>query len=703
MSGRGDLHDEDRPPRRLPLGGDIPGRGYGATARPPEEVDRRGTDESPTGRQRSRTTGETRPAAISSRSTEAEAQDLLALRQAVQGDDRAFAELLRHNDDTIRRFLAAMVGVDAMEDATRTCYLKAYRGLPLAPPTSPRLWLLGIAEGISRDLVRRQTHSRSAVPSLDPPIDIHLDPEVRLVTGLVDAVGLTLREAARLISGGPAEAAELLDRGRSRTTHPTTFPEPPDHARDFWNDLGRQLLAERDAPAARRVPADPSHLAERDPGQVRAPHPPRPSRRSNQAARGMAHRVRERSPREIPWGSLMVGLGILSAVLLVVAVSVSTARKASERDAEIGETTAKVLDRLDAALTGDAIISGTVVVSDSRIADFPDGTFTITRSATGSYRTTAADDSTSEAYDVATNQFTFIDRRPDPPTATIIEGVAPGPPSATAVAPDTVGDLLADAVRIVRVGTAHQVATVTLPTGTSSTVAAGDGGSPAWVIQARLSTDLPVRNGVSILPGVGRLLTIDADTARLTVDQALQLPTELEILRGGRVVLRLSFESLEIAQSINADTFTIPVPEDAEQSTSVEGFTTVGVDQARTMIDRNMRTPSVLPDGFVLASVAVDEQSRTVVTTYRAGSRQLTLTVTPARAGTAGVADPFGKASSGSSAKTVELRSGAFSGARAWTADIPLAHLWTTHGQATMTITGDTTTDELVRIASSMK
>ncbi|HEY7939389.1 MAG TPA: hypothetical protein VID05_06125, partial [Acidimicrobiales bacterium] len=145
--------------------------------------------------------------AIASRATSEEARDLLALRRAKAGDDASFAALLRANDATLRAFTVALIGTEAMDRVVRDAYVKAYRALDLAPDRDPRLWLLRVAGTACFDEQRRQTRpsrrrARSAVhddgeptPEL-APVPAELPDEQRVALALVDAAGLTIREAA---------------------------------------------------------------------------------------------------------------------------------------------------------------------------------------------------------------------------------------------------------------------------------------------------------------------------------------------------------------------------------------------------------------------------------------------------------------------------------------------------------------------------
>ncbi|MBS1847415.1 MAG: hypothetical protein JST73_03975, partial [Actinobacteria bacterium] len=296
---------------------------------------------------------------VASRSTEAEATDLVSLRRAKRGDTGAFADLVRANDDDVRNLVWALVGGPDLDELCTRVYVRAFRGLPLAPSTSPRIWLLGIADGTARDALRRRSSQHASESVAGPPIPVDLASRQRLVLASIDAVGLTARETARLTGGDIAVVRELLRESHDAGLRIEHRSAPPHHT-DFWNALGRRLLVEQSGPAASR-PVDPSATV----AEFSEPVARFPTRATTAAARGMAIRVDQQHPRTVPWRPILVTVAVLLGVGVLVGAALSAARHASRHDAGLGETAEKTLDQLDASLARNVVVSGTVRISST--------------------------------------------------------------------------------------------------------------------------------------------------------------------------------------------------------------------------------------------------------------------------------------------------------------------------------------------------
>jgi DNA-directed RNA polymerase specialized sigma24 family protein len=732
--------------------------------------------------------------AIASRATSEEARDLLALRRAKAGDDASFAALLRANDATLRAFTVALIGTEAMDRVVRDAYVKAYRALDLAPDRDPRLWLLRVAGTACFDEQRRQTRpSRSRARSAahgdgEPtpelaPVPAELPDEQRVALALVDAAGLTIREAARVTERIPDRLRDDLHAARDATAGVALLrPEAaPTHGADFWNDVARRLLVARETPSTRLDPVDersaaigyalptlstpapdqprsgPSQASPRQQPRRRSPgtgpvgnrsseaaraaqaaHAPGatpsaprpvavpPSPRAEQAARGMATRVRQTRTRNVPWGRIVAIGAVVVVMLIAVLVVVTLASRATNRDARLGLTTDKVLNRLDDNLSADRTVTGTLrVTAPGRVAEPTTGRYIFIHVSDGSYRLTAADGHWDEAYDASAGTFEVRGSTGPKGAATAtkvsLTGLAPGPPDHSAFDARATGDPLAATLRLLHEGTGRQVTTSELlPAGTTDTSQA----TAVWVITAHL----PRSSAASLHPllaGVGSLATDPAgDEVRVVVDQSLLLPLRLQVLHAGASVIDVRLGSLAVNDPLPAGS--LRVGGAALTATRDLGFRATALDAAQAVVGYQPLTPAFVPDGYVLTDVAVRAAAPAgvrstaggtnppdvdvVSLTYRRGS--LSLTVTTRRTGASAKAwhDPFAPATSaggtGSAARTdpvaTHLGSGAFAGTTARGGSSPLPHLWAVDDQYVLTVAGDLGASELHTVAASM-
>lgn len=645
---------------------------------------------------------------VTSRTTSEEARDLLSLRRAKRGEDGAFAELIRVNDPSVRGCVAALVGVGSVDAVMQDTYLRAYRGLPLSPTSSPRIWLLGVADGACRDAIRRWDRSGGRNrPTDSPPIPLTLPAEQRLAIALVAGAGLTFREAGRLVEGGIDAVRAALD-GSDDVLEVVTADDrrAPPASDAFWNTLGRRLLVERAAPATtfdadqHRADAD-DPIATGSPGGSTAV----PSLQAGRAARGMRQRVAERSPRVVPWHRIGIAVGVVVTIGAVLFVLVSTAQRASHRDAALGETADKILAKLDQALARDTSVTGTAVVVVSGSARLPVGRYRIARSSAGSYQVAATTGTSAEGWDIPSSTFVIVGRG-DPPAASASTGLAPGPPEPNAISGAAVGDLLAESIQIVHRGSAGTVEStmVTVPTsravsGPTTTVP----GTPVWVVRASLNPDRTVGSGR--LPGIGYLDGIDADEVRLVADQSLVLPRRLELLQRGRVVFDVSFVDLSISQQAATSSYAPVIPPGATVSRVDGGFARLSLSSLPTQVGRPLSTPSYLPDGYVLATTSANATTKVAVLGYRNGSQQLTVTLRPPAARPAD--DPFAgtgaSTASSTKPKAITIRSGALRERPGWEASSPINRVWVDGASSQVIAVGDPSVDELVKVVSSMQ
>jgi RNA polymerase sigma-70 factor, ECF subfamily len=156
------------------------------------------------------------------------------LRRARRGDQRAFAQLVRHYDDGLRALAYRLLGDrDRMDDALQEAYVDAFRALPgFRGEAEFGTWLYRIAYTACLDELRR---TRTVVPldsvrdRVDPSPTTDervaargdlgaalatLPPEDRAAVLLVDAQGFDYRSAAEILGVPEGTVASRLNRAR---------------------------------------------------------------------------------------------------------------------------------------------------------------------------------------------------------------------------------------------------------------------------------------------------------------------------------------------------------------------------------------------------------------------------------------------------------------------------------------------------------
>ncbi len=135
------------------------------------------------------------------------AEDRLLVERARDGDQRAFAELVRRHQDRVFRFVLRMTDSrDEAMDLTQDTFMKAWQALPRWQPQAQfRTWLFQIARNESLDLLRRR--GRVEFVPIDEGLAVaanDLAPDERLeIRQQYDRLDVALRSL-------PAEHREIL-------------------------------------------------------------------------------------------------------------------------------------------------------------------------------------------------------------------------------------------------------------------------------------------------------------------------------------------------------------------------------------------------------------------------------------------------------------------------------------------------------------
>ena len=562
--------------------------------------------------------------------------------------------------------------------------------------------------------------------------------EDRIALTLVDVAGMSVEQAAATIEVEHPTVASRLGRARANVQRsltasheeaesgswsPVATPAPdnlagwfdlqpvPAHGDAFWERVGAQLLDAKYRPAA--PGPDPGRIGsvrtKRGPGDGTEPQgvtsTPTTHGGAPAVVKGLAGRSHlGRRARSSNLGRVVVVVIVLAALGGIVAGAFAIAGKVTHHDNQLGLTSSKVIDHVNDALAGDQVVTGTVAV-DSGGSPVAADTYVFARSVDGSYEVTGSH--WSEAYDASTGRFSTVGDIGNGSQVSLVQtGVAPGPPDPTAASFAELGDPLTAVVRLLRQG--HNTNLTSL----------GDNGAPQYVLDADLSAaGSGPPSGAGVVPGVGAFATTGgADHVRVVIDQSLELPVDLQLTRELGPVMHLRFSNLSIAQAPPADAFR-PAAHGAQ--TISRGFQTTALSGVQAAVGHAPLTPSYLPGGFTLATVATmahapDGATSTaanrnppdqgvVVLTYRHGGDTIVIT-TRAFTSAAGKLwlDPFAATGTGAS-NSVTLTGGTFQQVGATSGDKPVAHLWGHDRTTVFTVAGDVSESQLENVASSLQ
>jgi hypothetical protein len=432
--------------------------------------------------------------------------------------------------------------------------------------------------------------------------------------------------------------------------------EVPEHAPAFFAELDRRLARSRGASAPGRWP-----------------------------------RVRRRRVR---WGLRLAAAAVVAAVA-AAALAVLASERSPQIVAPEVASAAQIKAKVRTSLANLDNLSGVLASDGPERDDVARWRFALT--ARGDLRLAGPGEGELITYDAAAGIVRSAQRSASLGESPIFyaerRGVAPGPPDAGTPTLSHLDELGAF-VRALLAADDPRVRETTYE------------GRPAW----RLDVDA-VPN--AIVP------ELSADRFEITVDRATGMPVQVVERRRGAFLREIRIEELAVDRGLPPDTFRLAFPEGAEVMRSDGGFRSVGLDDAAGIVGYPPLVPSHVPDGYELVEVAVAQEagatgteggnppSRMVVSlSYRRGLDQLLVT-TRLAAAPAGYAwsDPLATGEGFvDRPEPVVLADGALRGVRAQLVIVPrgIPHLWALADELVVTVGGDLSRAELVKVAESL-
>ena len=415
------------------------------------------------------------------------------------------------------------------------------------------------------------------------------------------------------------------------------------------------------------------------------------------AAERTARRPRRRRRPQVRWA---VRVAAVAAVVALAAVAFDALRPEQGRTPGVVEAAraAEIQARVQEALTSARALSGILVWDGPQRGDESRWEFLLT--ARGDFRLSGLTRTEESAYDAERGVERLYSRDEEGiVSAGIMRGLAPGWPDATSsgwMLPDDFGAL----VRVFLAAKDPAVAEVTTADG-----------RPAWRLQVEA-----IPSG--ILPPE---LTGDAFT--ITVDKETGMPVEVTETRDGAFRSQIRIEKPAVNPDVPADAFTLDFPPDAEPTTLDHGFRRVSLADAGDAVGYAPLVPQWVPTGFLLAEVAVspgvgvpggveasNPPSTDVVSlSFRRGLDQFLVTTRLRNVpgwDSGAWSDPLGTGEGyRDRPERVRVRRGALSGVELNLLIVPrnIPHIWALTDRLVVTVSGDLSRTELLRVSESLE
>jgi hypothetical protein len=262
-----------------------------------------------------------------------------------------------------------------------------------------------------------------------------------------------------------------------------------------------------------------------------------------------------------------------------------------------------------------------------------------------------------------------------------------------------------------------------------------DQGPPSWVlpgefaayVRAAIAAGDPAVHEVTYRGAPAWQLDVDtipnavapelsADRFEITIDRRTGLPVRIVETKNGRFLRELRIEDVAVDKKLPPGTFTLRFPQGADVMRSDDGFRRVPLEAVVGVVGYSPLVPRWVPDGYRLAEVAVapvagptgkeagNPPSRMVVSlSYRRGLDQFL--VTTRLRGTGTWDDPLATGEGFvDRPTTLRIDDGALRGVQAELLIVPrgIPHAWALTSDLVVTVSGDLTRAELVRITNSL-
>jgi len=386
-----------------------------------------------------------------------------------------------------------------------------------------------------------------------------------------------------------------------------------------------------------------------------------------------------------------LGLSAAAAAVLAVFLVVGDLPGTSPQMASAAEVRAAVVHAWASAEN----ISGDLVIRSERVFGKGTSRWAFTLTSRGEFSLIALPRGADRAYDAGHNVERSLDAESNPGEpvfGNLIKGLAPGLPDSS---PSTtiLDRSLGSVVRAL--------------------VASGGGtvketmyrGRPAWL----LGTDIRVNLSAYMPP----------DHLQVTVDRQTGFPVRVVATRGRTFVWESRIEDLRVNVRLPEDAFRLEFPPGMKVFKTDAGFRRVPLARVPTIVGYQPPVASWVPTGYRLTEVAVSRKGSptgsegsnpvtggVVSLSYRRGLDQFLVTTRLVGGDRSAWGDPLATGEGfRDRPERIRIKGGALDGRTVRLLIDPLAvpHLWTMTEDLVVTVSGDLTRAELIRMASSLR
>jgi hypothetical protein len=402
------------------------------------------------------------------------------------------------------------------------------------------------------------------------------------------------------------------------------------------------------------------------------------------------HPTRRPAFRRGPWA-----LGLAAAAVIVVAVLVVTSTLPGTRPRVA--TAAEVRRAVARAWASTESLSGVLISRAPQVYEQGTRRWSFILTAEGDFRLDDLPRGGSVVYDAQTGvQRSLIPSESIPDEYVLfpveLTGLPPGPPD-LGPSVSILDRGLGSVVRALAVGGEGTVKGVTYQDRT------------AWLLDTDIRVNL-------IVP------ELSPNHLEVTVDQATGFPVRAVWTRDGKFVRETRLEDLRINQEVPEDGFRLEFPPGAEVERQDLGFRRVSVHEVEGIVGYDPLLPSWLPQGYRAAEVTASRKGTptgaeagnppvgdVVSMSFRRGLDQFIVTTRPVGPDPSLWGDPLASGEGfRDDPEQVAFRNGALAGEIGQLLIDPLAipHVWVRTDRLVVTVSGDLSREELIRVAESL-